>query len=85
MGVQMSDAPMETDAKDPSQAKATKKYFIDATFIHRPREGVEMRNPMRDCTGMTNSARVINITSAMYALLLGICVATNLFLLLRSL
>ena len=49
MGVQVPDAPMETDAKEASPAKAAKKYFIDSIFIHRPREGVEMKNPMRDC------------------------------------
>ena len=59
MGVQLPDAPMETDAKEASPAKAAKKYFIDSIFIHRPREGVEMKNPMRDCMSKSNCPHLI--------------------------
>ena len=37
---------METD-KDQSPKRA-EKYYIDSTFIHRPREGVEMKHPLKD-------------------------------------
>ena len=64
MGVQTPDAPMETDGKDAS-AKPAKKYFIDSVFIHRPREGVEMKNPIRDCMSKADCV-VPNLTSFIF-------------------
>lgn len=49
MGPQV-DAPMETD-KEGSSAAAQRKYYVDNTFIHVPREGVEMVSPMKDGMG----------------------------------
>ena len=40
---------METD-KQPG-TKHREKYYIDSTYIHRPREGVEMRHPLKDGLG----------------------------------
>ena len=49
MGPQV-DAPMETD-KEGSSTAAQRKYYVDNTFIHVPREGVEMVSPMKDGMG----------------------------------
>lgn len=41
---------METDKPD-SNIKSNTKYFIDNTFIRRPRENVEMKSPLKDSIG----------------------------------
>ena len=48
---------METD-KDHSP-KRPEKYYIDSTFIHRPREGVEMKHPLKD--GLSEGNLVIKL------------------------
>ena len=50
VGLGEEGVAMETDKAD-SNVKTSKKYFIDNTFIHRPRENVEMKNPLRDGMG----------------------------------
>ena len=45
---------METD-KPPSNS-TKEKYYIDSTYIHRPREGVEMRHPLKDGLGKIQGA-----------------------------
>ena len=47
VGPQM-ETPMETGDKEGSAAVPQRKYYIDNTFIHVPREGVEMVSPMKD-------------------------------------
>lgn len=47
------DAPMETD-KEGSTVGPQRKYYIDNTFIHVPREGVEMASPMKDGMSMSH-------------------------------
>ena len=46
------DVPMEMD-KEGSSVVPQRKYYIDNTFIHVPREGVEIASPMKD--GMSTS------------------------------
>ena len=39
---------METEQSD-TTTTPSKKYYIDNTFIRRPRENVEMKSPLKDC------------------------------------
>ena len=43
------DAPMEMeDSETPIKPSPSNKYYIDNTMIGRPREGVEMKSPLKD-------------------------------------
>lgn len=43
------DTPMETeDSETPIKPSPSNKYYIDNTMIGRPREGVEMKSPLKD-------------------------------------
>ena len=43
------DTPMETeDSEAPIKQPPPNKYYIDTTVIGRPREGVEMKTPLKD-------------------------------------
>lgn len=50
MGVGPGDeVAMETDDSEPKpEAAGTKRYYIDSTVIGQPREGVEMKSPLKD-------------------------------------
>lgn len=39
---------METDKDSAPPATQEKKYYIDSTFLYSPREGVEMKSPLKD-------------------------------------
>lgn len=43
-----ADAPMETDKEGSTITASQRKYYIDNTFIHVPREGVEVVSPLKD-------------------------------------
>ena len=43
-----TEVSMETD-KDPAPPPTQeKKFYIDSTFLYSPREGVEMKSPLKD-------------------------------------
>ena len=58
MGPPGDEIAIETD-KPPSNS-TKEKYYIDSTYIHRPREGVEMRHPLKDGLGKIQGAGCVH-------------------------
>ena len=43
-----TEVAMETDKEGHPHPADPKRHYIDSTYIHVPREGVEMQSPMKD-------------------------------------
>ena len=54
---------METDkeAKTTPALQPGKKYYIDSTYLYKPREGVELMSPLKDGLSKTEAGRVNQI------------------------
>ena len=52
MGVGPGESPssdaMETDKDNTTPISSNKKYYIDSTYLYKPREHVDMLSPMED-------------------------------------